>query len=50
MFIKQFFCFCFQVHKDEFTEDVLQPYLEGIEIKTDDQRLAEVKYETLKKL
>lgn len=30
-----------KVHKDEFTEDVLQPYLEGIEIKTDDQRLAE---------
>lgn len=30
-----------KVHKDEFTEDVLQPYLEEVEIKTDDQRLAE---------
>lgn len=30
-----------KVHKEEFTEEVLQPYLEGIEIKTDDQRLEE---------
>lgn len=30
------------MHKELLREDVLQPYTEGIEIKTDDQRLVEV--------
>lgn len=30
------------MHKEFLREDVLQPYTEGIEIKTDDQRLVEV--------
>ena len=30
------------MHKELLREDVLQPYTEGIEIKTDDQRLIEV--------
>ena len=28
-----------------FTDDVFQPYTDGLEIKTDDQRLAEVRAE-----
>lgn len=30
------------MHKEFLREDVLQPYTEGIEIKTDDERLVEV--------
>jgi len=30
-----------KIHKEVFTEDALQPYTDGLEIKTDDQRLAD---------
>lgn len=36
------FLFCFKIHREVLTEEVLQPYIDGLEIRTDDQRLADV--------
>ena len=36
------FVFCFKIHREVLTEEVLQPYIDGLEIRTDDQRLADV--------
>ena len=36
------FLFCFKIHREVLTEEVLQPYVDGLEIRTDDQRLADV--------
>ena len=33
---------CFQVHREMFPEEVLHDYLEGVEVKTDDDRLQQV--------
>lgn len=37
-------------HMESFTDDILGPLLEGVQVKTDEERIREVKYSAILKM